>query len=218
MLLRVLTATLLTATTTLMATAASAQAPLPVPTVGYTADRSVETEAGTITGKVYAMPDRDRSESTMSGMTSVMIIRRDTNRGLMLMPAQKMYREMDFADAQKQTGAAPPQDMSIEAIGPDVIDGVTTTKFKLVMKDGSAGGFMWFTPEGIAMKMDLLQKNGKKTERMTMTLKNLQVGPQDPSLFELPAGYTNMGGFGGMKTLGGLGGFGGFGRKRPTGN
>jgi hypothetical protein len=215
MFLRTLTVALFTATTTLLATHAGAQTPLPVPTVGYSADEIVETEAGTITGKVYAIPDRDRSESTMSGMTSVMIIRRDTNRGLMLMPAQKMYREMDFADAQKQTGAAPPQDMSIEAIGPEAIEGITTTKFKLVMKDGSAGGFMWFTPEGIAMKMDLLQKNGKKTERMTMTLKNLQIGAQDPSLFELPAGYTNMGGFAGMKSLGG---FGGFGRKRQTGN
>lgn len=217
MFLRPATAIALTALA-LAASPAAAQTPLPVPTVGYTADRTVETEAGTFTGKVYAMPDRDRAETTMSGMTTVMIIRRDTNSGLMLMPAQKLYREMDFAEAQKQTGAVPPQNMTIEAIGPDTVEGVSTTKFKLVMKDGSAGGFMWFTPEGIAVKMDLLQKNGKKTERMTMTLKNLQIGTQDPALFELPAGYTNMGGFGGMKALGGLGGFGGFGRKRPAGN
>lgn len=217
MFLRSLTAAL-AAATTLAAAAAGAQTALPVPTVGYAADRMVETEAGTFAGKVYAMPDRDRSETTVSGMTTVMIIRRDTNSGLMLMPDQKMYREMDFAEAQKQTGAAPPQNMSIEAIGPDTVEGVSTTKFKLVLKDGSAGGFMWFTPEGIAMKMDLLQKNGRKTERMTMTLKNLQIGPQEAALFEVPAGYTNMGGFGGMKMLGGVGGFGGFGRKRQVGN
>ena len=46
--------------------------------------------------------------------------------------------------------------MSIEAIGPESVEGVDTTKFKLVMKDGSAGGFMWFTTNGIPMKMDLL--------------------------------------------------------------
>jgi hypothetical protein len=35
---------------------------------------------------------------------------------------------------------------------------------------------------------------------MTMTLKNLVVGDQDPALFELPGGYTPMPGMGGFAT------------------
>jgi hypothetical protein len=131
----------------------------------------------------------------------------------MLMPSQKMYKELDFSEARKQAGAAP-NDVSIDVVGPDTLDGIETTKYKLVMKDGSAGGFMWFTREGIALKMDMLTKNGRKTERMTITLKNLQVGPQDPALFEAPAGYSKMPDVPGMKGFGG--GFGGFGRKRST--
>jgi hypothetical protein len=41
---------------------------------------------------------------------------------------------------------------------------------------------------------------------MTVTLKNLKVGSQDASLFELPAGYNAMPSFGGMGGLGAAGG------------
>lgn len=198
----------------LAASAAGAQSPLPVPTVGYSADRVMETEAGTFTGRVHAMPDRDRSETTVGDMSSVVILRRDLQSGWMLMPSQKLYRELDFGEARKQAGAAP-GDVTIEAAGPDTIEGVETTKYKLRMKDGSAGGFMWFTADGIPVRMDMLTKNGRKTERMTVTLKNLQIGPQDPSLFEPPADYSRMGVFPAMN---GLGGFSSFGRKRSTGN
>ncbi len=78
---------------------------LPVPTVEYSADRVMETQAGTFEGKVYAAKD------------------------------------------------------------------------KLVMKDGSAGGFMWFTKDGILMKTDTVMKSGRDKSRMTVTLKNLKMQP-----------------------------------------
>lgn len=68
--------------------------------------------------------------------------------------------------------------------------------YKMIMKDGSAGGFIWITQQGIAIKMDMLSKSGRDKTRITMTLKNLQIGSQDPQLFELPAGYTVMSSFG----------------------
>jgi hypothetical protein len=60
------------------------------------------------------------------------------------------------------------------------------------MKDGSAGGFIWITEQGVAIKMDMLTQEGGKKSRMTMTLTNLKIGPQDAQLFELPKGYNSM--------------------------
>src|SRR5437868_8422101 len=92
----------------LAAFAANVQAAnLPVPTVEYSADRIIEMTAGTMQGKIYAAKDKERSETNMSGMQSVMILRRDEQLGWMLMPAQQMYQELDFAKAQKQAGGAP---------------------------------------------------------------------------------------------------------------
>ena len=192
----------LVSTLCLVAFAASAHgAGLPVPTVEYSADRVMETEAGTFEGKVYAAKDKERSETSMQGMTSVMILRRDKQLGYMLMPAQKMYQQMDFAKAQQQSGAQPADQVEITEVGSDTIEGQPTTKYKLIMKDGSAGGFMWFTKDGIMMKMDTVVKSGRNKSRMTITLKNLKVGSQDASLFEVPSGYNampSMGGFGGF--------------------
>jgi hypothetical protein len=179
---------------------------LPVPTVEYSADRIMETEAGTFEGKVYSAKDKERNETRMRGMTSVMILRRDEQLGWMLMPAQKMYQQMDLAKAQQQSGGQPQDQVDITEVGSETLEGQSTTKYKLIMKDGSAGGFMWFTKDGIMVKMDSVVKNGRDKSRMTVTLKNLKIGSQDASLFELPAGYNAMPSFGGMGGFGAGGG------------
>lgn len=176
----------------------SVAAGLPVPTVEYSADRVVETEAGTFTGKVYSAQGKERSETDMGGMQSVMILRRDKELGWMLMPAHKMYQQLDLAQARQQSGAAPDDQVEISEVGSESIEGFDSTKYKLLMKDGSAGGFVWITREGIPVKMDMLSKEGGKKSRMTVTLKNLTIGSQDPQLFELPGGYSAMPGMGGF--------------------
>jgi hypothetical protein len=60
------------------------------------------------------------------------------------------------------------------------------------MKDGSGGGFIWITEQGIPVKMDMLSKSGSEKSRMTVTLKNLNIGSQDAQLFDLPSGFTAM--------------------------
>jgi uncharacterized protein DUF4412 len=173
-------------------------ADLPRLTVDYSADRIMETEQGTFEGKVYATKDKERSETNMKGMQSVMILRRDKQIGYMLMPAQKMYQQLDFAQAQQQSGSPSAQNqVDITEVGSDTVEGQSATKYKMIMKDGTAGGFMWFTKDGILVKMDAVTKSGRDKSRMTLTLKNLKIGSQDDALFEVPAGYNAMPSFGG---------------------
>ena len=152
----------------------------------------METSSGTFNGKVFSAKDKERAEMTMAGMQSVMILRRDKQVGWMLMPAQKMYMTMDFAKAQQQSGAAPNDQVEITEVGTETIEGFSATKYKMLMKDGSGGGFIWVTDQGIPVKMDVLSKSGGEKSRMTITLKNLKVGAQDAQAFELPGGYTAM--------------------------
>jgi hypothetical protein len=190
---------------TTLSTTSHGATSLPSPTVEYSADRVMVTESGTFEGKVYATKDKERTETSMRGMTSVMIVRKDKQVGWMLMPAQKMYQQLDFAKAQAQNGSGQPADMAdITEVGTETVEGQVTKKYKLILKDGSAGGFMWFTQDGILMKMDTVVKNGRDKSRITITLRNLKVANQDAALFELPAGYNAMPSFGG-----GFGGTGG---------
>jgi hypothetical protein len=176
---------------------------LPVPTVEYSADRTIETEAGTMTGKVYSTRDKERSETNMRGMQTVIIIRRDKQLGYMLMPAQHMYQQLDLATAQKQSGSQASDQVDITQVGAETVEGHVTTKYKMVMKDGTAGGFIWITSDGVPVKMDMLSKSGGEKTRVTMTLSNLKVGAQDPQLFEVPGDYKALPKFG---VAGGLSG------------
>ncbi|MFL6547572.1 MAG: DUF4412 domain-containing protein [Povalibacter sp.] len=171
-------------------------ADLPVPTVEYSADRLIESEAGNFNGKVYSAKDRERTEMTMGDMQTVMILRRDKQLGYMLMPMMKSYQQIDFAQAAQQSGAAPQDQVEITVVGSESVEGFESTKYKMMMKDGSAGGFIWVTKEGIPVKMDMVSKSGRDKNRMTMTLKNLVIGTQDPQLFEVPADYSAMPSFG----------------------
>jgi len=169
---------------------------LPAPSVEYSADRFIESEAGEFNGKVYSAKDKERMEMHMGDVQTAMILRRDKQLGWSLMPMQKMYQQIDFAKASQQSGAAPEDQVEITVVGSESVEGFESTKYKMLMKDGSAGGFIWVTSEGIPVKMDMVSKSGRDKSRITMTLKNLNIGPQDPQLFELPADYTAMPSFG----------------------
>jgi hypothetical protein len=184
--------------------AASAET-LPSPKVEYSGDRVIESAAGTIRGKVHSAKDKERTEINTQGMQMVLILRKDKQLGYMLMPAQRMYQELDFSTAQKQSGSSPDEDqVEITKVGSETVDGHATTKYRMVLKDGSAGGFIWITSDGIPVKMDMLSKDGDEKSRMTMTLSNLKIGAQDPKLFEVPAGYQKLPQMPGMPGMGGM--------------
>jgi Domain of unknown function (DUF4412) len=170
---------------------------IPAPNTEYSGVRQVVMAEGSFTQTVHHSHGKERSEMQMEGMGMISIIRPDKKLAWQLMPMQKMYMEMDFASANKMSGKAP-DDVSIEKIGSDMLDGLNTTKYKIMMKDKSAGGFIWLSPENIPVKMDFLSKEGKDKNRITMTLKNLKVEPQDAALFELPEGYQPMPSMGNM--------------------
>jgi len=177
-------------------------ATLPAPTVEYSADRVIESEMGNFEGKVYSAKDKERIEMAMKGMSTVTITRRDKQLGWMLMPSHRMYQTLDLARAQKQSGGAPGDEVQIDIVAQETVEGFASTKYKMLMKDGSAGGFIWITEQGIAVKMDMLSKSEGKKTRITMTLKNLKIGPRDASVFELPSGYSPMPSMAGMNGFG----------------
>ncbi len=170
---------------------------IPAPDTEYSGVRTVVTAEGSFTQTVHHSHGKERNEMQMQGMSMATISRPDKKVAWQLMPMQKMDMEVDLKNANKMSGNAP-DDVTIEKVGSEVLDGITTTKYKLVMKDKSAGGFIWLSPENIPLKMDFLSKEGNNKNRVTMSLKNLKVEPQDAALFELPQGYQPMPSMGNM--------------------
>lgn len=167
------------------------------PQAEYSADATMQTEEGTIEQHVYATPTKERQEMTAGGETMVQIFRYDTKSMLQLMPSQQMYMEysLDQASAQRKTQDLSRWDFEETVMGEEVLDGIKVTKYKTIAtsSDGKKyGGFSWRTKEGIAVKQDLLYKEGEKKGRLYTELKNLKIGKQDPKLFEIPEGFTKF--------------------------
>ncbi len=137
------------------------------------------------TGKVFQSGKKQRME--MAG--SISITRLDKKVMWQLMPKQKSYMEM--AIPEQNIPATEKGDVEMTEMGAETVNGVSATKYKVVSKaDGKKGeSFMWFTKEGIMVKMEG-QHEGKT---VGSELKNLKIGKQDGSLFEIPDGYKSMG-------------------------
>ncbi len=149
----------------------------PEPRVDYSADSTMEMDEGmTMKSHVYHTSGKERME--MGGADgSVTIIRKDKKVMWQLMG--DMYMEMALDQSNSSELSA--MDVEQTAVGKETINGVKTTKSKVIAtkKDGSKfGGFFWTT------------KEGDKKVRMASELTNLKIEKQDPALFEIPAGHT----------------------------
>lgn len=170
--------------------------------VSYSADAYMETADSVMKGPVYYAPGMERREYVQDGDKTVMIVRHDKKVVWMLMPDDKMYMETKFPKEGRKDDLS---NYKIEQtkIGPETVNGVKTTKSKIIMtgpNDTKMGGFMWTSKEGITVKLDAIAVQGGSKERFKTELQNLKIGKQDASLFEIPSGYTkmDMGGLGAM--------------------
>lgn len=168
------------------------------PQAEYSADSVMQTEDGAIEQHVYVTPTKERQELlTGSGDGVVQIFRHDTKLMWQLMPSEHMYMEhsMEKAAAKNKGKDVSQWDFEETVMGEEVLEGVKVTKYKTIATstDGKKyGGFSWRTKEGIAVKQDLIYKEGNEKHRMTTELKNLKIGKQDPKLFEVPEGFTKF--------------------------
>ena len=189
--------------------------PMNRPQAEYSADATVENEEGTTKQKIFVTPTKERKEMlTGSGEGAVQIFRYDNKVLWMLMPSEKMYMEHSLGGGPSKGSDTSQWSYEDTAMGEETLNGVRVTKYKTIATstDGKKyGGFSWRTREGINVKQDLLYKEGNEKKRMLTELSNLQIGRQDPTLFEIPEGFTKFD-MGGM-----MGGMGRQGMGQPTG-
>jgi len=168
---------------------------MPEPKVEYAADSILEADEMTMKARIYHAPGKERREQAIGDLKQVFITRKDKNVAWVVMPEEKMYMEMPFAQAKENDMDLSSYKIERTPVGEETVEGVKTTKSKVVMTgpDGANfDGFLWTTPDGVTMKIDAVARGKGEKARMKMTLKNLKIGKQDPTLFEIPAGYQKM--------------------------
>jgi hypothetical protein len=168
------------------------------PDVSYSAVRVMEAEQGTLRQRFFYAPDKTRSEMDAGGDKVVTITRDDLGVIWVVMGSAAMYVETSMTDIEayaKSTEGSPDAMEVVEysEIGRERKDGYDTTKYRVRAEDPDGDevlGYFWVTDERIPvrMEMDFELKSENRQSHVVVRLEDLSVGPQDPALFEVPAG------------------------------
>jgi hypothetical protein len=151
----------------------------------------VSTGSGhTATSKMYAKSGKYRSElGGSSGMYT--IVRPDLNKVWTVMAVNKSYMEMTIKKDQesKLPSEKVKGEVSRKVVGTETIDGHPTTKYEVTTKmdDKTMTSYQWW-----AKDINFPIKSAAVDGSWTVTYKDIKIGNQPDSLFELPAGYTKM--------------------------
>lgn len=157
--------------------------------VQYSAAEKIGTEHGTVEARVFVAPGMKRME--MKDATQ--ILRFDKGVMWILMPRQKMYMERPITAAPG--GSAHLKYLERKKLGQEVVNGISTNKYKTVAQDPQGNrleGFSWLTADGVPVKNDMQYQSGGHGARVRTEISDLKVGPQDPALFEVPPGYKKF--------------------------
>ncbi len=147
----------------------------------------VSTHGGqSITGKMYVSTDKCRME--MPG--SIMISRGDQKKVFVLMPTEKMYMEQAYDPsylASAQSDVEGQVDRTL--IGRDNIEGRSCSKYKVTYEMGSHKSVMYQWQDDAS---GMIIKSQAEDGEWSMEFKNIKTGPVNPSLFEIPSGYSKF--------------------------
>jgi len=179
------------------------------PDIEYKATRILEAPQGTMRQKFFYEQERNRTEMDMGEQQVATITREDLGLIWMIL-GNNMYMETSMSDieqyAEKTEGS--PDAMEVveySKLGEETIDGYKTTKYKVITRDPDGDqmtGFFWLTEEQIAARMEMdFEMEGEQTH-IVIRLEDIEIGPLEDSLFEVPPGYTKL-------EMGGIPGFSG---------
>lgn len=158
----------------------------------YWADTVTRSGGFAVKEKVYYAPGKLRKELEVPNGTQIEITRLDKRVAWLLMSEDRLYLERALPP---ETAAMRP-DTTFERVrvGEETVNEIPAVKYKVAARqpDGRMlSGFVWATREGITVKMDL-GAEGPPEQRVIMEVTRLKVGPQAPSLFEIPPGYHKL--------------------------
>lgn len=165
------------------------------PDASFSGTRHIESKDGKIDMFVRQAPQKMRMEMIMAGRTMTVITREDLGVNYMLMPQMNAYKKVKADEVM--AGGANLSFSDVSKVGREAVSGYDCTKYRAKFKDakgGKAGGYYWVSDDGILMKVDMIYKSrGQKGERMVFTMRDLEIGEQDPALFEVPGNYSKLG-------------------------
>jgi hypothetical protein len=155
----------------------------------FSSDMVTTSNGQKYTSKIYMQGKKLRMESPQQPGYNIM--RSDKNVMWMVMPEQKSYMEMKVDPSkQPRTEEKVEGEVSRRLLGPETIDGRPTDKYEIIYKEKENTTKMH---QWMARDIKFPVKTAAVDGSWTVEYKNIKMGSQADTLFEVPAGYTKMG-------------------------
>jgi Domain of unknown function (DUF4412) len=166
----------------------------------YSADLIISAPNGKVVhSKSYVDGKKTRNDVTMNGVAIAVVVRKDQKKMYQIVGAQKMAMESDMTDEQinGSGGASFGPKGKFDLIGPDMVDGVACTKYKVTTRPDpqvtknnmtistNRQVFFFWLDAAHDVPVQMTAEDGS----LTVQWKNFVTGPQDAALFEIPSGY-----------------------------
>lgn len=161
--------------------------------LSYSAIREVIVDGHSYTGKVFHIVGKERDEQQIFGIPEVFILDGITEKGWAIVPMTRTFAEFSFPLVMTKLDNP---DLKKTRVVDENINGVSATKYYVdtTSPDGTtAKGFLWFSRRGVLVKLqgEVVSAHGHRTS-VAMDLSHIEEGPQDKSLFAVPAGFTQL--------------------------
>jgi hypothetical protein len=157
----------------------------------FGADLCITVPTGvTMKGKVFVKGPKRRNEMLMMGREAITILRQDKKVTWILLHASKEYREVPLKFDPLHPGPDSPYDT--KEVGNEKANGYDCKMILYTFKDPERGSVLtWDAPE---LKTAVRYQVKSKLEAVVNTTdyRNVKLGPQEDSLFEIPDGYTRQ--------------------------
>ncbi len=158
--------------------------------VEFSADTVTTFKGGEETsGKIFYKPDRFRMETKVF-QDMIVITRLDKKVVWNVMPAEKIYMEMPF-DLNNRPKVEEKFEGEIERkeVGRETIDGHPTIKYLITYKADRKEDQVY---QWLATDINFPVKTSAVDGSWTQEFRNIKMGSQPASLFELPSGYQKI--------------------------
>ncbi len=156
----------------------------------FSADEIHTSGKRVMSGKVYGTENAFRTEMQMGGRNSVAIMRFDHQVTWILMPGQKMYVEMPWRGLAEVASTMKGATVQKESLGFEQVGPYHCEKSRV---HTAFNGKSYVTIEWAAKELNgFVVKKQDEDATWTIEFQNIHLGPQDPSLFEVPAGYQKL--------------------------
>jgi len=163
--------------------------------IDYTAEFYLVSDKGHFQGSVIHAPGRERRDFDASGGRQALLLRRDIDQAAMLWPERKWYLSTSFLAVADLVGGFDGISVDRKAEGQERISGEMTTRYQVSGNSSGGGNFqgrMWFTKDGILMKLVGKVSFGGRQVPIETGLSNLLRVKADGAAFVLPGDYKGL--------------------------